>query len=323
MIILFANRGYCFTHEPLKRQRDFAFRIWPYDRLFRARHLPAATYIFSDLDRLHWWDLELAARAAGHLREAGMRVLNDPAHASQRHDLLARLYREGINDFTVWNAGERPPTTAFPVFLRTRSAHRGPLTELLHTPEALARAEHTLLDQGIPECELMIVQYRAEPLEGRLFRKLSTFRVGDALVPALCTHQRDWQAKRGQSGVAGQAWYDDEYRLVNENRYADPLWAAFAAGSIEYGRADYGLVAGRPAIYEINTNPMVRTLHAHPYPIRLESAAAFISNLKNAFHRIDGPASGPRIRMPFRRPLGTRLGDILARGQFRHTPPMP
>ncbi len=323
MIILFANRGYCFTHEPLKQQRDFGFRIWPYDRLFRARHLPAATYIFSDLDRLHWWDLELAARAADHLRQAGMRVLNDPARVRQRYHLLTRLYREGINDFTVWHAGERPPPEAWPVFLRTDSAHRGPLTDLLYTPDALERAEQRLLEQGIPESELLIVQYRAEPLDGRLFRKLATFRVGDALVPALCTHQGDWQAKRGQSGIAGQAWYEDEYRIVNESRYADTLWAAFTAGSIEYGRADYGVVAGRPAIYEINTNPMVRTLLEHPYPIRLESAAAFMSNLKDAFRRIDGPASGRRVRMPFRRSLGTRLADIRKCGQFRRTPPMP
>lgn len=323
MIILFATRGFLHTHEPLKKRQEFDFRVWPYSRLFRALSVPGATYIFADLDRLHWWDLEMAARSARHLREAGMRVLNDPARASQRYHLLTRLYRRGINEFAVWHAGERPPPSCYPVFLRTESAHRGPLTDLLHTPAALERAEQELLAAGIPERELMIVQYWAEPIEDNLFRKLGTFRVGDTLVPTLCAHESDWRAKLGQKGVAGQAWYDDEHRIVHEGICVDEVREAFEAGSIDYGRADFGIVRGRPAIYEINTNPMIRRLPNHPYPVRPETDAIFHRNLAAAMERIDGPASGPRIRMPKYRALRRQIRDIRQRHLFRRVPPMP
>lgn len=323
MIILFATRGFRHTHEPLKQRDEFDFRVWPYSRLFRAHSLPVATYIFSDLDRLHWWDLEMAARSARHLRDAGMRVLNDPARASQRYHLLKRLYRECINEFSVWHAGERPPETAYPVFLRTESAHRGPLTDPLPTQAALVRAEQELLDRGIPERELMIVQYWTEPVDDNLFRKLGTFRIGDTLVPALCAHQGDWQAKLGQTGIAGQDWYEDEYRIVNGNRHADTIRTAFEAGAIEYGRADFGLVGGRPAIYEINTNPMIRKISSHPYAIRFETDAVFHRNLTAAMARIDGPSSGANIRMPKYRALRRQVRDIWQRHLFRRVPPMP
>jgi hypothetical protein len=323
MIVLFANRGFRHTHNPLQERKEFDFRVWPYSRLFRAVSLPVATYIFSDLDRLHWWDLEMAARSAHHLRDAGLRVLNDPARASQRYHLLTRLYREGINDFAVWHAGERPPHSAYPVFLRTESGHRGPLTDRLFTPEALEKAEQELLTRGIPERELMIVQYWAEPIEENLFRKLGTFRVAETLVPTLCAHEDDWQAKLGQTGIAGQAWYDDENRIVNGHRHAGVIRAAFEAGSIEYGRADFGLVRGRPAIYEIKTNPMIRRMSHHPFPIRFETDATFHRNLATAVARIDGPPSGPKIRMPKYRALRRQIRDIWQRHLFRRVPPMP
>ena len=323
MIILFATRGFCHTHEPLRQSAELDFRVWPYGRLFRARSVPVATYIFADLDRLHWWDLEMAARCARHFHGAGLRVLNDPARASQRYQLLTRLYRAGINDFTAWHAGERPPESAYPVFLRTAAAHRGPLTDLLHTEAALEEAERELLDRGIPECQLMIVQYRGEPIEEGLYRKLGMFRVGDSLVPTLCAHEGVWQAKRGQKGIANQGWYDDEYRLVTGQRHAQTLHAAFQTASIEYGRADYGLVGARPAIYEINTNPMIRKVTEHPFPIRLESDAVFQRNLADAMGRVDGPSDGGRLSMPKYRAFRWQLREIRTRHRFRRVPPMP
>jgi hypothetical protein len=323
MIILFANRGYCHTHNALKRQRDFSFRVWPYARLFRARRLPPATYIFTDLDRLHWWDLEMAGRRARDLREAGMRVLNDPARVSHRHHLLTSLYDAGINDFTAWYAGERPPAAAYPVFLRTESAHRGALTGLLHTPAALENAEREALDAGVPRRELMIVQYRAEPIADGLYRKLAVYRVGDTLVSALCAHEDQWMAKNGVQGIAGPQWYEDEYALVTGKSYPETLRAAFRVASIDYGRADYGLVAGHPAIYEINTNPMLKPLTHHSYPIRLESYAVFERNLIAAFSAIDGPATGRSVRPTDPRTLRMWLRDLWRQRQWRRVPSMP
>ncbi len=67
------------------------FRVIPYERLFRMRRLPRATFIFTDFDRLDFWDLEMAARVYRRVREAGARALNDPARVSSRFRLLRDL----------------------------------------------------------------------------------------------------------------------------------------------------------------------------------------------------------------------------------------
>ena len=60
--------------------------------------------------------------------------------------------------------------------------------------------------------------------------------------------------------------YDDEYRIIEENRHGEELRPAFEIGGIEFGRADFGLVDGRPQVYEINTNPTIATIRKHPVP---------------------------------------------------------
>src|SRR4030095_3452020 len=67
-------------------------KVWTYDRLFRARSLPRATWIFTDFDRLNFWELELAARFHRNLVGAQQTVLNDPATVAQRFSLLRRLH---------------------------------------------------------------------------------------------------------------------------------------------------------------------------------------------------------------------------------------
>ena len=75
-------------------------RIWSYDALFRAKKLPHATWVFTDFDRLSAWELELAAHAYREIKSGGMRVLNDPALAVGRFDLLASLRLLGRNGET-------------------------------------------------------------------------------------------------------------------------------------------------------------------------------------------------------------------------------
>ena len=323
MIILFACRGFTNTHRPIQRERTFDFRVWTYERLFRAHRVPRATFIFSDLERLHPWDMEMAARIGHQLHAADARVLNDPARAHQRYQLLVALQREGINDFGVWHLGEEPPEGAYPVFLRTEYAHRGVLTDLIHTPGQLAEACERALAAGHPRRDLIIVQYRAESITPGLYRKLGTWRVGDTIVPALCAHEPHWMAKRGVLGCATEAWYEDEYRMVTTNPHGRTLQRAFDIARIDYGRADYGLIDQRPQVYEINTNPMVVPPGDHPFTIRVESMKRFQQNLNAAIAAIDGPASGPSIRITDARPLRRRMGDLMRSRRYRRVPRMP
>ena len=62
---------------------------------------------------------------------------------------------------------------------------------------------------------------------------------------------------------------------------------AFNTASIEYGRADFGLVDGKIQIYEINLNPMMIFDEDHPSPVRLESGRLFKQNYFEALLAID------------------------------------
>ena len=272
-------------------------RRWSYDRLFRSSHVPKATWIFTDFDRLSPWELELAARAYRSLKSAGLRALNDPAVTCQRFTLLRRLHQTGFNRFAVWSmeAGEWPER--YPVFLRAQSAHRGSFSGLLADRAALEGAIAERLARGVPRRELMAVEYCAEPLREGLFRKLAAYRVGPTMVPALCVHQSSWVAKDGELGVAGQDWYDDEYKIVEQNRHCAELLPAFATGEIEFGRADFGIVHGRAQIYEINTNPTIGIIKKHPFPASLAADKLFQKKFAAALARIDTPEHPEKVKV--------------------------
>ncbi len=294
-----------------------------YDEVFQRRRLPRATYVFTDLDRLHFWDLEWAARLYRHLQAQGLRVLNDPARFRSRYQLLRQLHRTGLNPFDVWYINEQPPEAAYPVFLRTDSAHRGPMSELLHTPAELDSAVRAVLAQGVPLRELLIVQYAAEPTTDTLYRKLSVHRIGDTLVAGLCAHQDNWVAKLGQSGIATAELYDDEYRIARDNPYADFARRVFDAADIDYGRLDFALVNGQPVAYEVNTNPNIRALRTHAYPIRLETSALVMGNLSAGLQRIDTPERGSVPALPERRSLKRRLWEIYLTRRISRQAKMP
>lgn len=286
-----------WSHDTHRKLLDFPglpeVRLWTYDRLFRSRSLPAATWIFTDMDRLGFWELELAARVYRSLRSHGMRVLNDPARAAHRFDLLSRLHERGLNRFKVWRAGQAATVDRWPVFLRTESAHRGPLGGLIDSPSALAHELANAVDAGHPMRDLMIVEYCAEPVREGLFRKHAIFRVGDQMVTTLAVHDTSWLAKRGQQGVAGEELYLDELEKLDCNPHAEALRRAFEIADIEYGRADYAIVAGEPQVYEINTNPSIGRVLSHPDPSRIQSARKWEQNFVAALAEIDSPHGSP------------------------------
>lgn len=291
MIIVLTTRSHSYTHRVLTEERRLDVKLMPYDAAFRRRRLPTATYIFSDLDRLGYFELELAAGLYRQLRRAGLKALNDPARASQRFKLLRQLKSRGINDFDVWSLDDVRMPDRFPVFLRTASAHRGVLTGLLENRQALDQAIAAAVDQGVPERELLVVEYCAEPVAPGLFRKLSVYRIGDRMLSSTCVHDTSWVAKTGVKGIASQELYEDELRIVRENPYENALRQVFAMANIEYGRADFGLVRGRPQIYEINTNPSLEAPRPHPVKARVESARLVYDSLVAAFAEIDAASS--------------------------------
>ena len=297
MITLLCTRSHAYTAAPLQASGRFDFRVRTYGRVLRSRSLPRGTYIFADLDRLGFWDLELAARLYRVLAGAGVKVLNDPARVLQRFALLSRLHHDGFNRFGVWRVEEPARPTRFPVFLRTQSAHRGVISGLLLGAADVEAAIAQALSQGLPMRELMLVEYCAQPVGDNLFRKLAAMRVGDAVFSTLCVHESTWTAKHGEIGVATEALYRDEYAIVAENRHGESLRPAFEAAAIDYGRADFALVDGREQVYEINTNPHHGQIREHPVALRLKTDALYQERLLQATEAIDSTSGGSPIRI--------------------------
>lgn len=263
--------------------------ILSYNQLFRRKRLPAATYIFSDFDRLTFWQTELAALVYRALKSAGIPVMNDPAQVLHRLPLLKTLLRNGVNKFQVWDCACDPEPDRFPVFLRTRGAHRGTLTDLLNSAEEATAAKTKALEDGYGLQDLMFVEYCAEPLENGVFRKWAAYKVGDQIQTGLAVHESHWQAKYGEDGLATDGQYDDEFASIESNAFAEPLVAAFQLANVDYGRVDFAIVDGVPQVYEINTNPHFTIFDDHPSQTRLASQALFCERVAAAFEAIDHP----------------------------------
>jgi hypothetical protein len=295
VIVLITTAGHMKTHWPCRQWTSVKVTVLPYHRALSSPRLPRATYIFADVDRLGFWELELSAKLYRVLRAAGVRTLNDPALVRQRFSLLRALQREGRNDFQVYRVEADESPRRFPVFLRSESAHRGTLSSLLHTQAEVDAAVTSAVSNGIPRKELLLLEYCAEPIADDVFRKLSVYRVGPRMVPTLAVHQSTWHAKAGELGIADAATYEDEYASVSANRYGDMLRPCFDIARIGYGRADFGFVGGKPQVYEINTNPYLKSVKSHPYPIRVEAARLSMKLLEEAFAEIDTDATSGTV----------------------------
>ena len=290
MICFITTSAHCYTLHELEDVPGMPeLRFMSYNGMLRKRHLPAATYIFADLDRLGYWHLELAARVFRLLRSKGLTVLNDPARLLFRYPLLKRLKASGLNSFEAWDAAVDGLPDRYPVFLRTKAAHRGTLSALLHSPaEAEAKLDDLIAD-GYCLNDLMFIEFCAEPIQDGLYRKLSAFRIGDQVVTGMSVHEHAWHAKNGELGAATPELYQEEYENVDNNHFGEQLAPYFHAANIEFGRVDFALVQGRIEVYEINTNPHVSLITDHPNPMRNKADALYHERLANALQQIDAP----------------------------------
>src|SRR5438093_3070417 len=203
MIRFLVSRGHGYTHECLRKTPQAPpTSLMTYDQLLRSRWLRQATYVFADIDRLSFWDLELAAHAYLEMERLGLRVLNNPAKVKTRYALLRALHSAGLNDFNIYRADEINSSIRFPVFLRRNQLHDGPLTDLLHCMRELENAIATAVNSGTPMENLVVIEFAAEPVQPGIYRKLSAYRIGDVIVSAMSFHKAGWLVKIGQLGLA-------------------------------------------------------------------------------------------------------------------------
>lgn len=296
LIVIVTTRQHSYTHKCLLDEPELDVRLVNYAVIERHKdRLPPATYIFTDLDRLPPPSLHAAALRYRDFRARGYRVLNDPARAMKRFGLLRALNRAGVNAFDAYSVESLERPRRWPVFLRLEGDHHPPVSGLLNSPDELGHALRSALNDGVPRSALIIIEYAAAPVRPGLFRKLSVFRVGDQMLGYTCVHDDQWIVKYGKKGIATPELYEEEYRFVAENPFGAALREVFDLAGIDYGRADFGLVDGKPQIYEINTNPNMKLQEpSAPNPRRDDSTALFRVNYIAAMQALDTTAATPR-----------------------------
>jgi hypothetical protein len=297
MIHFLFSRGHDFELKDAKKTPHArAIRMMDYDALFKKSRLPFSTYVFTDMERLGYWDLELAGQLCVQLKNAGLKVLNDPARVKNRYALLKALHAAGLNDFDAYRAEEIPTSVRFPVFLRKLQGHSLPLSELLPAREDLDKAVEATIARGIPVENQIVVEFAGEPVAGGLYRKLAAFRIGEKIVPAICVHDTGWHVKTGKKGIAGEKLYREELEIIQTNPYAGHMRKVFDIAQIQFGRADFGFYRGRIQIFEINTNPHLKAFAPHPSPFREQSMRIAWEKFADALQQINS-GGGPSLKL--------------------------
>lgn len=296
MIIFISNSYHCYSHSSLCGHADLPeVRSESYGWLLRRRTLPQATYIFTDRERMDCWQIKVYRHYFDYINQLGSnyKALNDTGKMLNRRALLRRLYSEGINSFNVYSVMECRLPERYPVFIRNEYDHGKPLTPLLVSEEELVLALSELRKRGHPEEGLLIIEYCAQALESGLFRKLSSYRIGDQIFFYGTVHQADWLVKYGTLNCGTPAMYNEEKSMIIQNAYREEMVRIFELAGIEYGRADYGIVDGRVVLYEINTNPNTHPpKKQHPNATRQQSIVLGWKKYCEALHRVDTPATG-------------------------------
>jgi hypothetical protein len=228
--------------------------IVPYESLSTRRVRRVGTYVFADLERLDSDRTAKAANVSAKARRAGCRVLNDPLHTMRRYDLARMLFESGDNDYQVYRLSESRRPARFPVFLRPENEHRV-LSRLITSGEELANAAQDAVGEGYAADDLLVVELLDTSDEHGVYRTYSAFLVGSQVIPRNLFAGRWWKLK--SPALTGAEWEAEEAAYLRTNPHQDWIRGVFERAGAQYGKIDYGLLDGRPQVWEINTNPMI------------------------------------------------------------------
>ncbi|HEY3145286.1 MAG TPA: hypothetical protein VGJ75_02995 [Dongiaceae bacterium] len=316
MIHFVTTRDHCYTLRHLAdRLGRSRCRVHHYERLFQRKRLPTGTWIFTDHERLSAYELDLAARVAARLEKGGARILNHPARVLRRFDMLTALKRAGINRFSAWRAESFPSPHSFPVFIRNEYDHDAQHPALIPDQAALDARLADLQERGHSLVGKLVIEYAGEEICPGVWQRLQTYFIAGEVIAHTNVVDFHWQVKdagelaRVARHPGFESFLAHEQEFISKNLYADILRRAFELARIDYGRADFAIVAGRSQIYEINTNPnhadheeLFRGIHPRRAAIQKFSEDA----VERALLATDRPSAGKiRMKDPMLRPQQT------------------
>jgi hypothetical protein len=276
--------------QPLKQQ----IRPVSYEWLAGGKG-PRGICVFTDIERFSPKHRQIATEFAAALEARGTRFLNDPRQVLPRLPLLQALHSEGINNFSAYRCDEEPEN--FPVFIRGTTDHRGPFSSPIHTKSELNRTRHEMKGMGLALEDFMITEFVDAKSPDGLYRKYSCFLIGDSFIARHLLFSDKWVTKKPD--VVNEELAAEEQRFLQ----ADPhpheavVRRAFEIAKTDYGRIDYGIIDGKPQIWEINTNPVITIAASKLHPARLESQTAVAEKIRSAFERLEDVPS-PQVELP-------------------------
>jgi hypothetical protein len=295
MIVYLATDGQFYT---LKWYLDHMgppfssrFRLMSYEELFAQAIIPAAHYIFADLERLSLDELRRAGRVRRALEQAdyGANLLNDPLRSMRRYELQRALHAAGINSYNVHRATDSERPRRYPVFLRGENDHQGNLTPLLHDAAGLQAAIDTLVERGEPRDDKLIVEFTdVRDAHGR-YHKCGAQVIGGQVIAVEHLISMDWVIKESTVETPEQIAAFRDY--LDRNPHAAQLAGIFRLARIGYGRVDYAVKDGRIEVFEINTSPMLVDSSVDAGGPLREVGDRMFRQLQAAFEAIDTPLS--------------------------------
>ncbi|WP_421855532.1 hypothetical protein [Oricola sp.] len=288
LIVTSSDHRYTFRHVvPALTGRGVA-RVVTYDWLLRRRQLRASCIVFTDFDRLHGGELKAAAFVYRRAREAGIRVLNDPAKARQRFDLLRALHIAGLNGFRAYPALSQPQPARFPVFVKSQVDHGQEFDMLIADQAELETTLRRIEDDGHSLRDLLVIEFANTPVREGIYQRRTMYRIGDRYFAGNPVGEESPFVKYGTFGLLA----DDDYvalaREMHESPDAPHFHRVFDVARIDYGRADYGYDEGHIAVYEINTNPKIGTRLPNPHPDFLAASVESLDRVVEAIRALDG-----------------------------------
>ena len=268
----------------LKKQ----FKVIPYETLFGIRRFSNGVYIFSDTERLTDLTRDLALQLWERLQNAGkgVIVLNHPVKSMARYQLLRTLHDSGVNQFNIYWLRDGVMPKRFPVFLRDETKHGYFYSTVLKTPEELSAVTKQIRsDRSRFENSIMVEFCDTSDADG-IFRKYAAFMVGDRILPWYVFFSRHWDVRfKYHLKEWTESMEREEDQHVRKNPHESFIREIFHTAGIQYGRMDFGLLNGRPQVWEINTNPELFSPGQYP-PQRAIRRDFFGGEMTGAFQSL-------------------------------------
>ena len=259
-------------------------QLLSYEQLPALTQYRRGTFIFADIEVLSSSQALMAADIWAKLHRHGCRLLNQPLRTMRRYQLLRTLHASGENQFQIYRLTETTCPARFPVLLRLEKEHQA-FTDLLWNQGELDRAMLGLLVRGYPLHDALMVEYCDTSDHSGLFRKYSAFIVGDQIVPRHLIFSNHWMQKTPE--LLDDDKLREEHEYLSTNPHRAWLERVFRLAGVEYGRIDYGVMDGKPQVWEINTNPVVM-MEPHKYaPSHLPAQEFFATHIRRSFEAAD------------------------------------